>query len=84
MQIGHAGPSKGSLDNTQLASVADIAVDPSTNEIFVADGYGNHRIIVFDADTGALSNACGARTASHPPTRRLGAYEPVRCAVIAI
>jgi hypothetical protein len=27
-------------------------VYPATNEVFVADGYGNSRIIVLDADTG--------------------------------
>ena len=31
-----------------------------TNELFVADGYGNHRVIVFDADTGAFKRMWGA------------------------
>src|SRR6267154_6197609 len=53
MQIGHAGPSKGSNDTTQLGRPADIAVDLPANEIYVADGYGNHRIIIFDSETGA-------------------------------
>jgi DNA-binding beta-propeller fold protein YncE len=66
LQIGHAGPSKGSLDTTQLSGVADIAVDPQTNEAFVADGYGNHRVIVFDADTGAFKRMWGAY--GKPPT----------------
>jgi len=30
-----------------------MAVFPQTNGVFVADGYGNGRIIVFDADAGA-------------------------------
>lgn len=66
MQIGHAGPSKGSLDQTQLAGPADMVVDPKTNEIFVADGYGNHRIVVFDADTGKFKRTWGAY--GKPPT----------------
>ena len=33
---------------------------PRTNELFVADGYGNHRVIVFDADTGAFKRIWGA------------------------
>ena len=75
MQIGHAGPSKGSLDSTQLAGVADIAIDPSSNEIFVADGYGNHRIIVFDADTGAFKRMWGAY--GKPPTDdKVAPYDP--------
>ena len=28
--------------------------------MFVADGYGNHRVIVFDADTGAFKRMWGA------------------------
>jgi DNA-binding beta-propeller fold protein YncE len=75
LQIGHAGPSKGSLDTTQLSGVADMVVDPSSNEIYVADGYGNHRIVVFDADTGALKRMWGAY--GNPPTdEKVGRYDP--------
>ena len=75
LQIGHAGPGKGSLDHTQLFGAADVAVDPQTNEAFVADGYGNHRIIVFDADTGAYKRMWGAY--GKPPTDEPeGAYDP--------
>jgi DNA-binding beta-propeller fold protein YncE len=37
-----------------------MAVYTPTNELFVADGYGNRRIIVFDADTGAYKRHWGA------------------------
>jgi hypothetical protein len=75
LQIGHAGPAKGSLDQSQLSGVADVAVDPQTNEVFVADGYGNHRIIVFDADTGAYKRMWGAY--GKPPTDEpAGDYDP--------
>src|SRR5580698_8609891 len=75
LQIGHPGPSKGSLSQDQLSGVADVAVDPQTNEVFVADGYGNHRIIVFDADTGAYKRMWGAY--GKPPTDRPeGEYDP--------
>jgi len=75
LQIGHAGPAKGSLDHTQLFGAADVAVDPQTNEAFVADGYGNHRVIVFDADTGAYKRMWGAY--GKPPTDEpAGAYDP--------
>ncbi len=66
MQIGHAGPSKGSLDTTQLSGVSDLAFDAASNEVFVADGYGNHRIIVFDIDTGRFKRMWGAY--GKPPT----------------
>jgi hypothetical protein len=75
LQIGHAGATKGSLDQTQLAGVADVAVDPQTNEAFVADGYGNHRIIVFDADTGAYKRMWGAYGKA-PTDEPAGAYDP--------
>ena len=39
---------------------ADVFVWPKTNEAFVADGYGNRRVIVFDADTGAFKRQWGA------------------------
>lgn len=75
LQIGHAGAGKGSLDQTQLYGAADVAVDPQTNEAFVADGYGNHRIVVFDADTGAYKRMWGAY--GKPPTDEPeGAYDP--------
>ncbi len=43
--------------------------DSKTNELYVADGYGNHRVIVFDADTGAYQAALGAHTAISRTTR---------------
>ncbi len=66
LQIGHAGPSKGSLDTTQLSGAADIYVDPTENEAYIADGYGNHRVIVFDADSGKFKRMWGAY--GKPPT----------------
>jgi DNA-binding beta-propeller fold protein YncE len=75
MQIGHAGPSKGSLDTTQLAGVADMAFDAAANEVYVADGYGNHRVIVFDMDTGQFKRLWGAY--GKPPTdEKVGRYDP--------
>ena len=55
MQIGKPGQSKGSNDVENLRIPAKTFVDPKTNELYVADGYGNHRVIVFDADTGSTS-----------------------------
>src|SRR5712691_5062318 len=49
LQIGHQGKSQGSNDTENLRGPANIDVDPTTNEVYVADGYGNHRVIVFDA-----------------------------------
>jgi DNA-binding beta-propeller fold protein YncE len=60
LQIGRSSQSKGNADTTNLHQPADVWVHPRTNELFVADGYGNHRVIVFDADTGAFKRMWGA------------------------
>jgi len=60
LQIGHRGQSKGSLDTENFNNAADIYVYPKTNEVFVADGYVNRRVIVLDADTGAFKRMWGA------------------------
>jgi NHL repeat len=60
MQIGRSNQSKGNSDTTNLHRPADVWVHPPTNELFVADGYGNHRIAVFDADSGAFKRMWGA------------------------
>ena len=60
MQIGHAGKSNGNADRINLQQPADEFVYPKTNELFVADGYGNHRVAVFDADTGKFKRMWGA------------------------
>ncbi|MBV8728855.1 MAG: hypothetical protein JO336_03510 [Acidobacteriia bacterium] len=60
MQIGKVGQSRGSNDTTNLGRPAKMFVDPKTNELYVADGYGNKRVIVYDADTGAYKRHWGA------------------------
>jgi hypothetical protein len=60
MQIGRRGQSQGSLDTKNFNNAADIYVYPKTNEVFVADGYVNRRVIVLDADTGAFKRLWGA------------------------
>src|SRR5258707_941951 len=60
MQIGHPTQKKTNADTTSFWKPADVFVYPKTNEIFVADGYGNKRVIVFDAETGAYKRMWGA------------------------
>jgi len=60
MQIGHSNQSKGNADTQNLHRASDAQVYQPTNELFVSDGYGNHRVIVFDADTGAFKRMWGA------------------------
>ena len=75
MQIGKPGKSKGSNDTENLRLPAKTYVDPQTNELFVADGYGNHRVIVFDADTGKYKRHWGAY-GHMPDDVNLGPYKP--------
>ena len=60
LQIGAKGESGGSNDTEHLNRPTQVAVDPDTNEVYVADGYGNRRVIVFDADTGKYQRHWGA------------------------
>jgi DNA-binding beta-propeller fold protein YncE len=60
MQIGHGGQAKSNQDTQDFWEPADVAVSPKTNELFVADGYGNKRVIVFDATTGKYKRMWGA------------------------
>ncbi|HEV3063394.1 MAG TPA: hypothetical protein VGY48_34445 [Vicinamibacterales bacterium] len=60
LQIGKQGQGKGSNDTKNLGAPANVVLDQAANEIYVADGYVNHRIIVFDATTGEYKRHWGA------------------------
>jgi hypothetical protein len=60
LQIGRPGASLGSNDPNQLGRPAHMELDAAANELYVADGYQNRRIIVFDASTGAYKRHWGA------------------------
>ena len=47
-------------DPANMAGPTQMIVDPETNELFVADGYRNRRVVVFDAETGAYKRHWGA------------------------
>jgi DNA-binding beta-propeller fold protein YncE len=75
MQLGHRGQSTGNTDTVNVHQPADVFVHDATNELYVADGYGNQRVVVFDAQTGkfkrmwsAFGNAPPAAMAPNPPT----------------
>jgi len=63
--------------HTLLNEPADIAVDPSPDpytgkkgDIYIADGYGNHRVVVFDSNGNYLrqwGQACSTTGESCPP-----------------
>src|SRR5262249_18806144 len=74
MRIGKPGKGTGSDDTEHLGRPADMVVDRETNELFVADGYGNKRVIVFDAATGAYKRHWGAY--GKPPSDDKIAWDP--------
>jgi WD40 repeat protein len=59
-QIGKPNGSRGSLDEQNVRGVAQIRFIPQTNEIVLADGYGNKRISVWDAATLKFKRLWGA------------------------
>jgi hypothetical protein len=74
--IGKFDETGGSNDTTLMGRPSEIWVDPADNEAFVADGYGNRRIIVFDGATGKYLRhwgAYGKRPEDPPPTKGTGA-----------
>ena len=77
LQIGRSGQSKGSNDTANLGSPADIRVDTAAREVFVADGYRNRRIVVFDSQTGAYKRHWGAY-GKPPSDDKTPPYDPAR------
>ncbi len=59
-QIGRQGQNGGSNDTENLGGAANVFVDEEAGELYVADGYVNHRVIVFDAESGAYKRHWGA------------------------
>jgi DNA-binding beta-propeller fold protein YncE len=74
-QYGRAGQSGGSHDMENFGRVAKIFVDPRANEAYLADGYGNKRVAVLDADTGEFKRYWGAY-GNPPDDANIGPYDP--------
>jgi hypothetical protein len=60
LQIGHQSKGRGSNDVENLGGAAQMTVDAGAHELYVADGYVNHRVIVFDSRSGAYKRHWGA------------------------
>jgi hypothetical protein len=74
-QIGKPGASKGSNDMDNFGKAAKTFFDKDANEVYVADGYGNRRVVVMDADTGKFKRYWGAY-GNKPDDTDLGPYKP--------
>lgn len=81
-QIGKSGLTGGSNDinggpggRPLLGNPADMEVDPMTNELYIADGYLNKRVLVVDAATGLYKRHWGAY-GNVPDDTAPGPYDP--------
>ena len=75
LKVGDKYPAADSNSMDRFWRVAKVHVLPKTNEVFVADGYGNKRVVVMDADTGKLKRFWGAY-GNKPSDEALGRYDP--------
>ena len=75
LQIGKPGKSEGSNSPTQLGQPAHMVTDDKAGELYVADGYGNRRILVLDMQTGAYKRHWGAY-GEKPADAPLPKYDP--------
>ena len=97
MQVGikqkGLGPDSNSQERFYL--VAKVSIDARTNEVYVADGYGNKRVVVIDGDTGKFKRYWGAygnKPSDEPaPSRYTNGSQPlqqfrgpVHCADISV
>ena len=76
LQIGRpAHQTANSSDTTLIGRVAGFDVDEKAREIYMADGYLNRRVIVFDSETGAFKRMWGAY--GHVPDDAGAGREPM-------
>jgi DNA-binding beta-propeller fold protein YncE len=74
-QFGHRGKSAGSSDTHNLGGPANLTVDSANNELYVADGYRNRRVVVIDTETLTFKRMWGAYGHA-PDDQNLGPYDP--------
>jgi DNA-binding beta-propeller fold protein YncE len=74
LQIGAPGKMEGPESQTSLNRPAAVAVDAGANEVYVADS-GNHRVVVFDSESGAYQRHWGAY-GEKPTAAGGGPYDP--------
>jgi len=60
LQLGKQGTHNGSNDLENYWRPAKIFEDPAANEMYIADGYGNRRVMVIDRETGKYKRHWGA------------------------
>ena len=75
LQVGRHGVHNGSNDTQNFWRAAKIWEDPAAGEMYIADGYGNRRVVVVDRETGAYKRHWGAY-GTKPDDGPMPAYQP--------
>ena len=94
-QVGKDDGTKGSMSTTRLGRPAHMTTDDVASEIYVADGYGNRRVVVFNSKTGEYKRHWGAYGTKTLTDDKLPAYaldaplsksfqNPVHCVRLSI
>ena len=74
-QIGKHGVHNGSNDTENFWQPTKLWEDAAANEMYIADGYGNRRVIVLDVATGKYKRHWGAY-GNKPSDEKVPAYNP--------
>ena len=76
LQIGKSSNAPmNNSDTTMLGGAASIEVDENAHEVYIADGYMNRRIAVFDSENGAFKRMWGAY-GKPPNDAKITPYNP--------
>ena len=73
--IGTPGGQPNSASTNSFGGPADFSFDAGENEVYVADGFANHRVVVLDIATGAVKRSWGAY-GNTPDDAPQGPYDP--------
>ncbi|MGE3579736.1 MAG: hypothetical protein AB7I25_14875 [Vicinamibacterales bacterium] len=76
LQFGRRGGSKGSHDTANANGAVGFAVDRAANEVFVADGRRNRRVLVLDAYAGTYKRHWGAYGKAPDDTTPTPEFQP--------
>jgi len=76
LQFGKHGASKGSNDTANANGAVDFAVDKAANEVYVADGRRNRRVLVLDAYSGTYKRHWGAYGKTPDDTTPTPEFQP--------
>lgn len=68
LRIGKFGEAGDDNSEDRLGCPTDAYHDTQRREVYVSDGYVNHRVVVFNSDTGEFLRSFGAYGASPPPS----------------